>query len=178
MAAVERDAAGRSPRAWPIGAAYLRDSAPGSLIGERRFVNQLKAVLFQMQTERFYVPFEHIYFENVSGTDMKARHEFMSLLEQAEAGAFSAIAAYISSRLFRNIEGDRRQASTSPQRGKALLDGPPADGRARSPSVGDGTAIRSLMSCTAGRPAGSSHWPRSKPRAAACQQAPFRMDTA
>ena len=88
---------------WPIGAAYLRDSAPGSLIGDA-IVNQLKAVLFQMQTERFYVPFEHIYFENVSGTDMKARHEFMSLLEQAEAGAFSAIAAYISSRLFRNIE--------------------------------------------------------------------------
>lgn len=88
---------------WKTGAAYLRDSAPGSLIGDA-IVNQLKAVLAQMQSERIYVPFEHIYFENVSGTDLKARHEFMSLLERAEAGAFSAVAAYISSRLFRNLE--------------------------------------------------------------------------
>lgn len=91
-----------APR-WRLGAAYLRDSAPGSLIGDA-IVNQLKGVLLQMQNERIYVPFENIYFENVSGTELRARREFMSLLEQAEAGKFSAIAAYISSRLFRNME--------------------------------------------------------------------------
>jgi hypothetical protein len=88
---------------WPVGAAYVRESDVGSLVGDAAIV-QLKNTLYMMSGERIYVPWEWVFFENVSGTELQARSKFTELLDRCFAGEIKIIGAYLSSRLFRNAE--------------------------------------------------------------------------
>lgn len=89
--------------AWPEGAAYVRESSEESLVGDAPVV-QLQNTLAMLQAEKVYVPRELVFFENVSGTEMAARLQFQDLIERAVAGEYGVIGAYLSSRLFRNME--------------------------------------------------------------------------
>jgi DNA invertase Pin-like site-specific DNA recombinase len=89
--------------AWPKGAAYIRESSPDSLVGDAPVV-QLQNTLAMLEAQRVHVPQDHVFFENASGTEIAARHEFQDLIERAAAGEFGVIGAYMSNRLFRNME--------------------------------------------------------------------------
>lgn len=89
--------------AWTKGAAYVRESSEESLVGDAPVV-QLQNTLRMLQAEKVYVPRELVFFENVSGTEMAARLQFQDLIERAVGGEYGVIGAYLSSRLFRNME--------------------------------------------------------------------------
>lgn len=88
---------------WPKGAAYLRESAADSMVGGAP-AGQLESTLAMFAAKGIYVDWDDVYFENVTGTELTARVEFRELIERAVAGEYVAIGAYLSSRLFRNVE--------------------------------------------------------------------------
>ena len=88
---------------WDVGAVYVRESGATSLVGDAPST-QLRYALNVMAAERIYVPREHVYFEQATGTEIAARREFQALLAQAMEGKFKALGVYVSSRLFRNME--------------------------------------------------------------------------
>lgn len=88
---------------WPHGAVYVRDSDAASLTGDAA-TNQCVSALGLMTAERRYVPRENVFFDQASGTTIAGRGRFQELLQQALEGKFVALGAYVSSRLFRNME--------------------------------------------------------------------------
>ena len=88
---------------WPIGGVYVRDSDAASLTGDAA-TNQCATALRLMTAESIYVPRENIFFDQGSGTNIAARSRFQDLLQKASERSFVALGAYVSSRLFRNME--------------------------------------------------------------------------
>jgi hypothetical protein len=90
-------------RSWSFGAIYARDSDISSLVGEAASA-QVAAALQVLAAEKFYVPRELIFFDQMSGTEAAPRPGFQDMLHQAFDGKFLALGTYVSSRLFRNME--------------------------------------------------------------------------
>lgn len=84
-------------------ALYTRESDPNSLVGDAA-VNQLRTALELMAAVGAVPPWENVYFENLSGTEVATRQEFQALLQRAMSGEFRVIGAYMSHRLFRNAD--------------------------------------------------------------------------
>lgn len=88
---------------WDLGAAYIRESGANSLVSDAP-TTQLASTLGLLAAEQVYVPWEHVFFENASASEMATRLEFQGLIDRARNGEFAVIGAYLSNRLFRNAE--------------------------------------------------------------------------
>lgn len=88
---------------WPHGAAYIRESGANSMVADAP-TTQLNSTLGLLAAEQVYVPWEHVFFEDVSASEMASRLEFQGLIARARNGEFVAIGAYMSNRFFRNAE--------------------------------------------------------------------------
>jgi DNA invertase Pin-like site-specific DNA recombinase len=88
---------------WERGAAYVRESSVNSLHGDSPSI-QLRQTLTALASQRVYVPREGVFFEQASGTSIQGRRVFRRLLDEAIAGKFTVVGAYLSDRLFRNSE--------------------------------------------------------------------------
>jgi DNA invertase Pin-like site-specific DNA recombinase len=101
-------------------ALYTRESDPTSLVGDAA-VNQLRTGLELLLTNGCLPPWENVYFENETATEMAVRFEFQDLVQRAMAGEFKVIGAYISSRLFRNADEASAVKKQLKRRGVRLM---------------------------------------------------------
>ena len=105
---------------WPPAAAYVRESGVDSMVGDAA-VLQLRATLEMLSREQMYVPWDLVYFENATGTEIAARAQFQRLLARAESGEFKAIGCYLSGRSLRNVEDAIAVKRQMRRRGVKLL---------------------------------------------------------
>lgn len=94
---------GAAEEEWTRGAAYIRESAARSLVGDAPDV-QLRNVLGMLAQRKIYIADEALFFDVESGTDIAPRSAFQRLFEQAIAGGFKAVGVFVNERLFRNLE--------------------------------------------------------------------------
>jgi hypothetical protein len=87
---------------WRKGCVYVRESAVKSLAGSAAEM-QLRNTLALMAAKKVYIPWEAVFFDNASGTDIKLRPAFRRLFEEAIAGGFEVVGVFVSDRLFRNV---------------------------------------------------------------------------
>lgn len=88
---------------WASGAAYIRESGANSMVSDAP-TTQLASTLAMLAAEQVYVPWDHVFFENASASEMATRLEFQGLIDRARRGEFAVIGAYLSNRLFRNSD--------------------------------------------------------------------------
>ncbi|HJP89045.1 MAG TPA: recombinase family protein [Candidatus Limnocylindrales bacterium] len=116
-------------------ALYARESVPDSLVGDAAAA-QLRSALDLLAGRGSVPPWENVYFENVSGTELASRQQFQELLERAAGGEFQVIGAYLSSRLFRNADEASAVKKQLRRKGVELLWlGKPTGIDERDPSV-------------------------------------------
>lgn len=101
-------------------ALYARESVADSLVGDAA-VNQLRGALELLAANAAVPPWDNVYFENESGTELAARADFQTVLERAMAGEIKVIGAYLSSRLFRNADEASAVKKQLRRRGVKLL---------------------------------------------------------
>jgi DNA invertase Pin-like site-specific DNA recombinase len=86
---------------WTLGAAYIRESSAHSTSRDMP-TTQLTIALGQLARRQVFVPWEGVFFDQATGTEISARRAFRSLFEDALRGKYRVIGAYVSNRLFRN----------------------------------------------------------------------------
>ena len=102
---------------WEIGAAYVRESSAKSLEGIQPSV-QLRAILDNFARKHIFVPWELVFFDNRSGTELETRSGLMALIAKVEVDpTIRHIGAFESDRLFRNVEDHSRQTNDWRRRG-------------------------------------------------------------
>jgi len=92
-----------APADWRRGCAYVRESSIVSLASNAP-ETQLRNTLANLAAKHVYVPWEGIFFDNASGTDIALRAEFQRLFEEALAGGFEVVGVFVAERMFRNLE--------------------------------------------------------------------------
>ena len=86
---------------WTRGAAYIRESSAHSTSRDMP-TTQLTIALGQLARRQVFVPWEGVFFDQGTGTEISARRAFRQLFEDALRGKYQVIGAYVSDRLFRN----------------------------------------------------------------------------
>ncbi len=88
---------------WRHGCAYIRESSIKSLASNAPDI-QLRNTLNHLASKGVYVPWEGVFFDQASGTDVVLRTDFQRLFELALAGGFQVIGVFVAERMFRNLE--------------------------------------------------------------------------
>ena len=120
---------------WELGAAYVRESDVASL-ETKAAADQFSSALGLLTSTRVYVPWENVFFETVTGTELEVRIRFNEMLARAFGGEFRTIGAYLSSRLFRNVEEAAMVKRQAARKGvRMLFLGKPFFGDDRDPNA-------------------------------------------
>jgi hypothetical protein len=106
--------------------------------------SQLQNTLGLLTANQVYVPWEGVFFDNMSGVEIEPRVAFKRLLEEVLAGEFAVVGAFMPERLFRNAADGRKIRDRFRAAGIELLYIGKTGGDQRSPYAWHAEAMQDL----------------------------------